>query len=95
MQSAFNFANIQVLYIFLVDISHTFLSLTVTKLQTLENSPVFGPPCSIYRVKRDRSAMDACFSSFSCCSYRQCIYKYNSRLDEQHTLLKVWFVRST
>ena len=47
----FNYINVQVLQFFskqkleTFDISHTFLPLTVTKLSTLKNSPVFGPPC--------------------------------------------------
>jgi len=30
------------------DISHAFLPLTVAKLSTFKNGPVFGLPCNIY-----------------------------------------------
>ena len=53
VQRIFNFADILVLYIFLdtiwkLHISHAFLPLTVAKLSTLENIPVFWP--TLYRV---------------------------------------------
>jgi len=48
---------------------NTFLPLTVAKLSTLKNSPIFGPPCILRRRRVLETAIVACVEHFFlfCC----------------------------